>query len=582
MESIAAAHDLFTTVDKQHHIYQRKAVSSRLFLQIPARNERREISDPAKSPITLGGIDLQKKVDLIIQSKYAPSAVLVNADSQILNFRGHTGFYLEPAPGEANLNLLRMVRENLAVPLRKALESAASQNVSIRETGIPVQHNGERRDVTIEITPIAGASPGERYFLVVFEGSSVRPAIARGPVAPSPEEATPLEAQARDLQQQLAEVRENLRNANEDHEASSEELRAANEEVRSANEELQSTNEELSTTKEELQSANEELTTLNEELQNRNQSLDALNNDLLNLLNAVDISFVMVDNELRLRRFSAAAEKVLNVGAVDIGHALTHIEAPLDLKAFHSPIRKVIETLRVESWEMQDKAGRWYSVTIRPYRTIDNRISGAVIVFLDIDPLKRTLRAVEEARDYAEGMIETVREPLLVLDGDLRIMRATPSFYETFQVSRAETEGRLLYDLGNGQWNVPRLRELIGEALFRDRAFQDFEVEHTFPHIGRRTMRLNARRISRDNDARRSVLLAIEDVTQRHEAAEVRYRRLFETAKDGILIFDAETEKLTDVNPFFLELVGMDARNSLAAAYLPWSLFRGWVKPPIR
>ena len=290
--------------------------------------------------------------------------------------------------------------------------------------------------------------------------------------------------------------REHLRNANEDHEAHLEELRAANEEVRSANEELQSTNEELSTTKEELQSANEELTTLNEELQNRNQELNTVNSDLGNLLSAVDVAFLILDSDLRLRKFSAAAAKFLNVQAIDIGYPLTHLQGRIDLSEFQAPIREAVDTLAVEQRDLQDREGHWFSATIRPYRTVDDRIAGAVIVFVDIDPLKRTLRAAEEARDYAEGMIATVREPLLVLDGDLRIQRATSSFYETFRVSREETEGRLVYDLGNGQWNLPRLRELLGEALFRNRSFQDFEIEHEFPHLGGRRMRLNGRRIS--------------------------------------------------------------------------------------
>lgn len=571
-ESISAASDLFTTVDSQHRIYGRKPAALGLTLQRRLALAGPDRPEPAKARAALTGFDLHKKADLVIQSKYAPAAVVVDADLQILQFRGRTGFYLEPPSGDATLNLFRMARENLAAPLRRAIEAAGRENVSTGEKGVGVEYRGERREVNIEVTPISGSVPGERYFLVVFEDAKAigPPAAARAPTEPAEtpvDSGSPLEAQVRELRQQLAETREYLRNSNEDHEASSEGLRAANEEVRSANEELQSTNEELSTTKEELQSANEELTTLNEELQNRNQDLDALNNDLLNLLSSVDIAFVMVDDELRLRRFSTAAEKVLNVRAIDIGHPLTGVAGRIDLAPFHEPIRKVIETLSVERWEVRDKDGHWFTATVRPYRTIENRIAGAVVVFVDIDPLKRTLRAAEEARDYAEGMIETVREPLIVLDRDLRIQRATPAFFSTFQVSRAETEGRLLYDLGNGQWNVPRLRELIGDALFRNHSFQDFEVNHDFPHIGRRTMRLNARRISRDHDDRPSVLLAIEDVTQRRQEAEVRYQRLFETAKDGMLLFDAETERLTDVNPYFLELTGY-GRERLAGCRL--------------
>ena len=177
--------------------------------------------------------------------------------------------------------------------------------------------------------------------------------------------------------------------------------------------------------------------------------------------------------------------------------------------------------------------------------------------FQDIDPLKRGLDASEEARQYAESLIETVREPLVVLDADLRVVRATSAFYQSFLVSREETEGRFLYDLGSGQWNRPRLRELLGYALYNSELFHDFEVEHDFPHIGRRTMRLNARRIPpRSDRQQRTVLLAIEDVTERQEIAEIRFQRLFETAKDGMIVVDAETEIVEDVNPFFLELTG--------------------------
>ena len=144
----------------------------------------------------------------------------------------------------------------------------------------------------------------------------------------------------------------------------------------------------------------------------------------------------------------------------------------------------------------------------------------------------------------------------MVLDSDLRVQRATPAFYETFLASHEETDGRFLYDLGSGQWNQPRLRELIGAALFRNEPFQDFEVEHDFPHLGRRTMRLNARRLPAQDAQDRTVLLAIEDVTARREAAEIRFLRLFETAKDGIVVVEAETGIALDVNPYFLQSTG--------------------------
>jgi two-component system CheB/CheR fusion protein len=561
-ESIGEASDLFSAVDKPNRIYTRKAVAIRLTMKLTPHVSSTSDTEDSRAPAAIPAFDLQRKADLVLQSKYSPPAVVVDAEFQILHFRGHTGFYLEPMPGQASLNLLRMARDVLVKPLRRVIESASARNISVREKGIIVEHRGERKEIALEVTPINGAGPNERYFIVAFQEAAGKPepsAETNGaPSAAVPAEAaSALEASVRDLERQLLELREQLRNANEDHEAHVEELRAANEEVRSANEELQSTNEELSTTKEELQSANEELTTLNEELQTRNNELNVSNGDLSNLLSAVDVPFLMLDNELRLRRFSEASTKLLKIQSFDIGHPFGGISGFVDLRELIPLANGVITTLHTQEREIQDQSGHWYLVSIRPYRTIDNRINGVVIVFFDIDTLKRTLQAAEEARDYAEGLIETVREPLIVLDSDLRVERATSAFYETFHVSRAETEGRFLYDLGNGQWNVPRLRELLGEALFRNHSFQDLEVEHTFPHIGRRRMRLNGKRISPDGAHKRSVLLAIEDVTQRHEQAEARYQRMFETAKDGMMICDVETERITDVNPFCLELLGV-------------------------
>jgi two-component system CheB/CheR fusion protein len=561
-ESIGEVSDLFSVVDKQHRIYARKAAAIRLTMKFsPNVTAAADLETPKLPPI-VHGFDLQRKADLVLQSKYSPPAVVIDSEFQILHFRGQTGFYLEPTPGQANLNLLRMTRDVLAKPLRKLVESAAAQNISLRETGIVVEHRGENREIAVEVIPISGAGPNERYFLVAFQEAAFRPErgtdASPSPAAAAPADLSTLEVSNRDLERQILELREQLRNANEDHEAHVEELKAANEEVRSANEELQSTNEELSTTKEELQSANEELTTLNEELQTRNSELNISNGDLSNLLSAVDVPFLMLDNELRLRRFSEASTKLLRIQSFDVGHPIGGIDGLVDLRELVPLANGVTVTLHSQEREIQDQNGHWYLVSVRPYRTVDNRIDGVVVVFFDIDTLKRTLQAAEEARDYAEGLIETVREPLIVLDSDLRVERATSAFYETFRVSRAETEGRFLYDLGNGQWNVPRLRELLGESLFRNQSFQDLEVEHTFPHIGRRRMRLNGKRISPDGARNRSVLLAIEDVTERHEQAEVRYQRMFETAKDGMMICDVETEKITDVNPFFLEFLGVE------------------------
>lgn len=558
-ETTGAAPDLFAAVDKQHRIYTRKAASTRPSLDLTTVSPPPlgDASTDRNRAAAFGSVDLQKKLERLIQSNYSPNAVVVDNDLQIIQFRGHTSPYIDPSPGEASLHVLRMARESLVLPLRRALKNAAESNVTIRETRVPLDINGEHQEITLEVTPLLGT--GERLYLIVFarEPQPDAPGTAAAETA-----SLPADEQLRKMHRELTETREHLRSLTEEYEASAEEFRAANEEARSANEELQSTNEELGTTKEELQSTNEELTTVNEELQNRNHELSATNSDLKNLLSAVTVAIIMVDSDLRVRRFNTAAGGLLTLGPLDIGRPVGHIRGHIETPRLEEQVKTVIESLHAITEEIQDESGCWYSVGIRPYRTLDDRIAGAVITFQDIDPLKRGLQAAQEARDYAEGMIETVREPLVVLDSDLRVLRATSAFYETFLVSREETEGRFLYDLGNGQWNRPRLRELLGTALFRSEPFHDFEVEHDFPHIGRRTMRLNGRRIARPDAQHRSLLLSIEDVSERREIAEIRFQRLFETAKDGIVVIDVETETVLDVNPFFLELTGF-AREDL-------------------
>ena len=208
----------------------------------------------------------------------------------------------------------------------------------------------------------------------------------------------------------------------------------------------------------------------------------------------------MVGNDLRIRRFTPAAESLLNLIPADVGRLVNDLRGTIEVPQLLDILRKAIDDLVVSQIEIQTTNKRWYSVSCRPYRTMDNRIDGAVITFVDVDSLKQSLKAAEHAREYAEAIVDTVWEPLIILNRDLRVYRAAPSFYRAFQVSAQETEGMLIYELGNGQWNIPRLRVLLESILPRNTSFQDFEVSHTFPNIGYRNMKLNARRLRSEHD----------------------------------------------------------------------------------
>ena len=304
----------------------------------------------------------------------------------------------------------------------------------------------------------------------------------------------------------------------EDLGRSNEELRAANEEILSTNEEFQSVNEELETAKEELQSANEELSTLNDELQDRNAELRQVNSDLNNFITSTNIPSVTLDRDLKVRSFTPRAQEVLNLIPADIGRAIGAIKLKIEIPDLEMQTLKVIHSLNAWDQEVQDREGRWYSLQVKPYRTVEDKIEGAVLILIDIDAQKKSAMEVEKSRDFIQAVFQTMREPLLVLDQGLRVRLANQIFYKTFKVLPEETRNRFIYDLGNHQWDIPELRTLLEEVLPKKTSLQDYRVEHEFPAIGERVMLLNARRIRQESAAEEQILLTIEDVTARDRA----------------------------------------------------------------
>jgi two-component system CheB/CheR fusion protein len=405
-----------------------------------------------------------------------------------------------------------MAREGLMVDLRAALGVAKKTSAPVRKEGVQIFSEGKVREVNLDVLPLKGQSSHERYYVVVFQEKAPAPArpLSAGKVRPKKAD-LPLLQENGDLKREVKQLRQQLSALIDDHETTMEEFKSVNEEVLSANEELQSTNEEMETAKEELQSTNEELTTLNEEMQNRNAELTSANNDLLNLLGQVDIPVVMVSNDLRIRRFSPPAQKILNLLPSDIGRRLGQIRPGLDVQDLEPMVREVMERCVAQRRDVRTDEGVWHVLHVRPYETWDHKIEGAVISLQNIDALKRT---VNQTREYADTLIESAREPIVVLDGGLRVTVANPAFYRVFEAAPEETEKKLIYDIGNGQWNIPRLRQLLEEIIPRNSRVDDFEMSHHFPHLGARDMLLNARRVEMQK-GHPFILLSIEDVTQR-------------------------------------------------------------------
>ncbi len=423
-ETTSGVTDLFAPVAKNDKLFIRKDLTGRHTAITSQRSEKNLTAMNSNLNADIKRADFQKTADDIILSKYTPAGVIVNEAMDIVHFRGSTGDYLEPSPGKASFNLLKMVKPGLAFELRNILHKAKKDNAPVIKENIQLTINERPQKISIEAVPLPNLI--DPHYLILFHNQSLsQPAKPQPSIKRTKDEK---ELRIRQLEQELAQTLEDMHRITEDQEAANEELQSANEELLSGSEELQSLNEELETSKEELQSTNEELTVVNQEMINLNEQVSA-------------------------------------------------------------------------------------------------------------------------ARDYAEAIIINIREPLLVLDKNLRIITVNNAFYKTFQVNEAETEGALIYDLGNKQWNIPALRTLLEKILPEKSMLSDFEVTHSFANIGDRTMLLNAREVINNKSPEKLILLSIEDITERVlarkkiEESEIQFRQLAKTEIESQIKQKQELEK---------------------------------------
>jgi len=507
-ETVGSFGDLFSTVDAKHKIFLRLPAgeTTPLHLQLntdfPAIQRGIEGSEEKIPAHAWSRLDVLKEADRLVTAKYCPPGLVLNDDLEIIQFRGEVAPYLNPGSGEASLNLFKMTRPAFAAELRSAIAAARKGSMKGRKYSLLLDLRGELREVVLEVMRIDPPAAKERAFVVNFEESPGGP--------PASEKKERANANGDPLEDELATAQAHLQSLFEEHEATNEELRSANEEIQSSNEELQSTNEELETAKEELQSTNEELTTLNEELRHHNRDLAAVNDDLTNLLRSMSLPVVMLGRDLRIRRFTPGAEKFFKLIPTDVGRLITDINADIGALDLEALVRGAIDDLCVKEHELQDGSGRWRRLQVRPFETADNRIAGAVLILFDIDVTRENER-LKLAANYADAIIDTVHEPLLVLDGEFRVKRATEAFLKGFRVKAEATEGRILYELGNGQWNIPALRKLLDKVLPKNARVKNFKVEHTFPAIGRKTMLLNASRVTGVGEEESLIVLSVAE-----------------------------------------------------------------------
>jgi len=391
--------------------------------------------------------------------------------------------------------------------LRSALTAARKTRDVVRKDGLQVKYGNTWKPVTLEVIPLAAG--GRLHYLVLFE-EAARPASGSAtranPGPPAPVARREQKAQIEFLQRELAASREYLQSIIQELEAANEELQSANEEILSSNEELQSTNEELDTAKEELQSTNEELNTVNEELHGRNEELSRVNSDLVNLLGSVQIAIVIVSADLRIRRFTPMAEKVLNLISADTDRQIGHINPNIVGANLEELITECIDAIAPIEREVQDRQGHWYALRIRPYRSVENRIDGAVLALFDIDAPKRFEESMRSAAAFVEGVLQASGDPMAIVDADLKIRMASPAFVDLLLPREGWKERPLLDFTGDGT-PLEQLRALADNEPGASR--QVSIVTHATS--GRRLeLTLTARALSAfDSPANRVLLLTV-------------------------------------------------------------------------
>ena len=501
-ESLVGPSDSFAVLDKKWKLFMRKnTVTARV---LPTQFDPPLLLSRVQSGDTLAGAGRGQKqlfaaiVDKTLLARFAPASVLVDDRGDILHIHGRTGDYLEPATGQPRLNILEMARDGLRLDLTAALrQSGAGKGEVVRE-GLQVKTHDGFVSVRLTVNRLSDPESVRGLLLVTFQIEPAVKATAGAVKKTGRQTAGKDSGRVSELERELQSTRETL-------------LSTANE-LQSSSEEMKSTNEELQSANEELQSANEELQTVNAELKGKLDALALANDDMQNLLNSTAIATIFLDQNLAIKRFTAEATKLVKLLPSDVGRPIGDLTSNLDYDQLQVDAEQVLQTLGVVEKEVQTKTGEWRQVRIHPYRTTANVIEGLVVTFMDINRVKRAEQQARHARDNAESIVATVRQPLLVLDENLCVVSANAAFHRVFKTSPRAVERQSVYELGRGEWNIPALRKLLEEVLPHNTSFEDYKVEQDFSGLGRKTLMLNARRLKRETGEPEMILLAIEEV----------------------------------------------------------------------
>ena len=421
-ETIGTFTDLFSAIDGKHRLYRRLEGTMRAepaefpsSFVVPVREQAMKMKAP---------VNLQSLVEQVLLQHYSPAAVLVNNKGDILHISGRTGKYLEPAAGKANWNIFAMAREGLRYEMAEAFQKALRQTGTITLKNLRVGTNGGSQTLDLTVQVFAEPEGLKGMVMIVFEDIAASPET-KGPGRTRRNPANV--ARLAQMEEEIQQAREELHSTREEMQTSQEELKSTNEEMQSTNEEMQSTNEELTTSKEELQSMNEEMQTVNHELRVKVDELSRTNNDMKNLLDSTDIATLFLDDDLRVRRFTSQATKIIKLIPGDIGRPITDLSSSLVYPGLVGDVQEVLRTLIFAEREIASRDGRWFTVRIMPYRTLEDMIDGVVMTFTDVTVSRTLEMKLRETLTLYQAPFEKIGEGVMFQNsrGDITFMNVT-------------------------------------------------------------------------------------------------------------------------------------------------------------
>ncbi|MBF0123452.1 MAG: PAS domain S-box protein, partial [Candidatus Omnitrophica bacterium] len=559
-ESAGSYAKMFRCIDGKQKIFEKKYVLAKPALNVAQMYYRN--NGPVALKNTVPAVDLQPRrflertdadamIERAVMNEYASAGALVNCDMEIVSLRGKTGRFLEMGSGKPSQHILKLVREGLLYSLRVAIHEAMRTGKKVQKNAVVAADHGRARSVTIAVIPVSYPSEKtksrarkEGCFLVLFDetasvsGSKAKPK-RRGVQAKDSEYSQAIE-------KELAETKEYLRTVTEEHEGANEELKAANEEIMASNEELQSANEELETSKEELQSSNEELITTNEEMQNRNAEISILNNDFVNLLGSINMPVIMMDTGLVIRKVTSQAQKALNIFSSDLGRPISHIKLNVDIPDLETILSQVIESLQPQTLDIRGKEDRWYSVDIKPYRTIDNKIDGVIVVFADITERNRARDALRESEAKYKELVENANSIILKVDTDGNFIFFNEYAEKFFGYTKEEVLGKNVIGLiASKTDSVGKNLEKALDKIYEDPDKFSLHINENMKRNGERVWIEWSNKALFDKDGNRIGHMALgTDITERKRVEEAlgrsdaQLRAILEAVDEGFILSD--------------------------------------------